>query len=284
MCFCDYFSPLQAELLRRLRLIVAKIAFRKNKNLTQKIKVVGQTEKNTYLMISIQNLNKSFKDGLVLTGFNLEVKEGEFVVVFGPNGCGKTTLLNLLANLDPSFTGEIKINSKKVKEAKTGMIFQNYHEALLPWLTLKQNIELVSDENKVEKWIEKLDLTKIARKYPYEVSGGQKQLTCIARAFAYAPEVLLFDEPFSALDYSNKIKLQEELQKVWLENKKTTLFIAHDPEEAVFLADRIIILSQRPGVIKKEIKVNLTRPRNSKTRTSKKFLDYRKQVIEAFLK
>ncbi len=233
-------------------------------------------------MLLIKNLNKKINESAILDNVSIECKEGEFVAIFGPNGCGKTTLLNIVSGLDVEYTGHVKINNKVVADAKCGFVFQNFHEALFPWMTVAQNVQLNSTTGK--KWIEKLGLTPLASRYPYQLSGGQKQLTSIARAYAYEPDVLLFDEPFSALDYSITLKMQETVQKLWMETKKTTLFVSHDPEEAVFLADRVIVLSQKPGKIKKEITINLPRPRTAKTRMTKKFFELRNKVIEAFTK
>ncbi len=233
-------------------------------------------------MLLIKNLSKKINESTILDHVDIRCKEGEFVAIFGPNGCGKTTLLNIVSGLDNEYTGSVEVNGKTVVNAKCGFVFQNFHEALFSWMTVAQNIQLNSTTS--EKWIEKLGLNSLADHFPYQLSGGQKQLTSIARAYAYDPDVLLFDEPFSALDYSITLKMQETVQKLWMETKKTTLFVSHDPEEAVFLADRVIVLSQKPGRIKKEIKINLPRPRNAKTRLSKKFFDYRNKVIEAFTK
>ncbi|MFH0713529.1 MAG: ABC transporter ATP-binding protein [Candidatus Micrarchaeota archaeon] len=238
-------------------------------------------------MLFVKNVSKKIAESQILTAINLEVKEGELVAIFGPNGCGKTTLLNIIAGMDEDYSGKVEINSKTPLEAKSGFVFQNFHESLLPWFTVEENIALVvgsNDSHITEKWMEKVGVAHLKNSYPYQLSGGQKQLTAIARAYSTEPEILLFDEPFSALDYSITLKMQEQVQKLWIETKKTTIFVSHDPEEAIFLADRVIILSQKPGRIKQEIKINLPRPRNAKTRLSKKFFEYRNKVVKAFTK
>lgn len=236
-------------------------------------------------MLCVENVSKKIDNIEILADINLQVKTGEFIAIFGPNGSGKTTLLNIIANMDTEYSGNVLVNDKRASEAKSGFVFQNFHESLFPWLTIEQNVELNSSSAaNGQQWLDKLDLTQFKNRYPYQLSGGQKQLACIARAYAFEPDVLLFDEPFSALDYTNTAKMEEQVQKLWMETKKTTIFVSHDPEEAVFLADRVIILSQKPGRIKQEIKINLPRPRNAKTRLSKKFFEYRNKVVKAFTK
>lgn len=233
-------------------------------------------------MLEIKNLSKQISGSTILQNVDLEIKDGEFVAIFGPNGCGKTTLLNIVAGIETDYRGEVNVNGKNPAAAKSGFVFQNFHESLFPWLTIQQNIELNSVN--AGKWIEKLNLSPLKDRYSYQLSGGQKQLACIARAYAFEPDILLFDEPFSALDYSITLKMQEQVQALWMETRKTTLFVSHDPDEAVFLADRVIIMSARPGKIKEEIKINLPRERNEETRLSKQFFSLRNKVIEAFTK
>lgn len=233
-------------------------------------------------MLEIKSLTKQINDSAILQDISLQAKQGEFVAIFGPNGCGKTTLLNIVAGIDSDYSGEVKVNDKPPGEAKSGFVFQNFHESLFPWMTIEQNIELNAVNTK--KWIEKLNLSSLKDRYPYQLSGGQKQLACIARAYAFEPDILLFDEPFSALDYSITLKMQEQVQSLWMETRKTTLFVSHDPDEAVFLADRVIVISAKPGEVKKEIKINLPRPRTAKIRLSKQFFSLRNKVIEAFTK
>lgn len=231
-------------------------------------------------MLKIQGLSKQINNSTILDNLDIEAKPGEFVAVFGPNGCGKTTLLNIVAGMDNEYSGKVEVNGKNPGQAKSGFVFQNFHESLMPWYTVEQNIELNTAGG--EQWIQKLNLSPLKDRYPYQLSGGQKQLACIARAYAFEPDILLFDEPFSALDYSITLKMQEQVQALWMETRKTTLFVSHDPEEAVFLADKVIVLSTKPGRVKKVIEINLPRPRNAKTRLSKQFFEYRNKVIEAF--
>lgn len=246
--------------------------------------------------ISIQNLSKSFIHDSgklqVLKKLNLEVKKGEFLVIFGPNGCGKTTLLNIISGLDKQNTGKFTIEGKSVENKKVGFVFQNYNESLFPWRSVKNNVALsleangLEDEKEVEKkvmyFLKEVGLDKFAEKYPYQLSGGMKQLVSIARAFAYEPDFFLMDEPFSALDYDNRIKMEDRLLKLWSDHKKTVIFVSHDIDEAVYLADRIVVLSKRPTGVKEIFEVRLKRPRKMETRFSKEFFATKTKVLKAF--
>jgi len=272
--------------------------------------------------ISIQNLSKSFpqkgRDYDVLKDFNLEIGAGEFVTVFGPNGSGKSTILNMIAGLESADSGSILINGKNNDESKVGFVFQNFNESMLPWRTVEQNIRLGVEGNvklkvqntKIPKQIEGVEATTVSppqtkianllaqtglesikNKHFFELSGGQKQLTAIARSFAFEPEILLMDEPFSALDYSVTKKMQLKVLEMWQNfnekltrknEKLTVLFVSHDLDEAIFLADKIVVLSPRPATVKQIIKVDLPRPRTLDMLESQAFFDYRKQVLDIF--
>lgn len=249
-------------------------------------------------MIEVENLSKEFsqpkneiKTLKVLDNISFQVKDGEFVAFFGPNGCGKTTLLNILSGVDKPTSGEVCINKKKAKNSKVGFVFQNYNESMLPWRTVAGNIELALeiqniDEKKkkqiVDNLLKRVGLIEHKDKYFHELSGGMKQLTAICRAFAYDPEFLLMDEPFSSLDYSTSRKMGLELLDIWKENKKTTIFVSHDVDEAIFLADRVVILSSRPAKIKGIIKIRLPRPRNLDILSSKEFFEHRNEILKLF--
>jgi NitT/TauT family transport system ATP-binding protein len=251
--------------------------------------------------IYIKNLNKTYTQKgeiyNVLCDFNLEINSGEFVTVFGPNGSGKSTLLNLISGLDEPDKGEILIGGKSNKDSKVGFVFQNYNESMLPWRTVEGNIRLgieattysVSDISKISNLLIQTGLESIKNKHFFELSGGQKQLTAIARSFAFEPEVMLLDEPFSALDYSITKKMQLKIMEMWQnhnsifsQNPLTILFISHDLDEAIFLADKIVILSPRPCKIKEIIEVKLPRPRNLEMLESIEFFELRKKVLDVF--
>lgn len=249
-------------------------------------------------MIEVENLSKAFsqpkneiKSLKVLEDISFKVNEGEFVALFGPNGCGKTTLLNIIAGIEKENSGNVVINGKNPNLSKFGFVFQNYNESMLPWRTVIGNIELALEIQKIdeskkkqtaERLLKKVGLFEHKDKFFYELSGGMKQLTAICRAFAYDPEILLMDEPFSSLDYSTSRKMEMELLSIWKETPKTTLFVSHDIDEAIFLADKVIILSKRPAQIKKIIDVNLPRPRKLEMLSSQQFFEIRNKILELF--
>ncbi len=245
--------------------------------------------------LSFNGLRKSFphsgQENRVLDGVTLDVREGEFVTLFGPNGCGKSTLLYILAGLQEADAGSAQIAGKKPGEAKAGFVFQNFHESLFPYKTILENVEFGPLAEGVEprearetagKWLEKVGLGQHAQKFPYELSGGMRQLAALARAWAFNPDVLIMDEPFSALDYSTRLNMEEELLKIWTANRKTTLFVSHDVDEAVFLADRVAVLSPRPCKVRKVINVPLARPRTREMRKRKEFFSLRNKVLDTF--
>ena len=224
---------------------------------------------------------------VALNGIDLDIMENEFVCVVGPSGCGKSTLLNIIAGLLPATSGSVYVDGKKVEGTGTerGVVFQQY--ALFPWLTVMKNVMFglklkgMSDEAAREvamKYIKMVELEEFVNAYPKELSGGMKQRVAIARAYAVQPEVLLMDEPFGALDAQTRTQLQSELIKTWQEEKKTCFFITHDVEEAVILATKVIIMSARPGRIKKIVDINLPYPRTQELKMELKFLDLKSYI------
>lgn len=246
-------------------------------------------------MISLKAISKKFKTNSVTTSvlenIDLEIPKGEFVTVFGPNGSGKTTLLNVVAGLEIAESGKVIVNGKSPKDARAGFVFQNYNESLFPWRTVSENIvfplEIAKiDKEKQQKIAEHL-LTKVGLlhskdKFVYELSGGQRQLVSICRAIAYDPDILIMDEPFSALDYSTTRKMELELLDIWQEKKITTLFVSHDIDEAIFLADKVVVLSPRPATIKKIFEVKLPRPRTLDMLSSPEFTELRNAILNTF--
>lgn len=222
--------------------------------------------------IKITNLSKRFiKRGKYLDALkdvNVEIETGEFVCLLGPSGCGKSTLLRILSQLESPSAGSIEIEQTKKNLPLQSMVFQE--KGVIPWLTVEENVafglkmrhekpELV--KKITDEYLYKVGLQQYRHLYPKELSGGMKQRVSIARAFANNPEILLMDEPFAALDEQNKFILQEELLSIWEETKKTVLFITHSIDEALLLADRIILMSSQPGTIVKEISIPMPRPR-----------------------
>lgn len=225
--------------------------------------------------LRIQHVSKSFrsKHGLtyVLEDINLEIQPGEFVCIVGPSGCGKTTLLNIVAGLEKADEGEIWANGSKVNGAGTDRVVIFQEAALFPWLSVVKNVEFglklkgIGSRERREMALEYLrmvHLSKFQHAHVHELSGGMKQRVAIARALAMNPEMLLMDEPFSALDAQTRWILHYELQNIWMKTKKTIMFVTHNIREAVCLADRIILLSTTPGRIKSEFFVALPRPRD----------------------
>jgi len=246
-------------------------------------------------MISVCSVTKQFEkpSGItrVIDDINLEINKGEFVTVFGPNGSGKTTLLNIIAGLDNPSSGEVLVDNKKPKEADVGFVFQNYNESLFPWRTVLDNVVFPMEISKTprekavkiaEHLLDKVGLLHSKDKFMYELSGGQRQLVSICRAIAYDPDILIMDEPFSALDYSTTRKMELELLDIWQEKKITTLFVSHDIDEAIFLADRVIVLSPRPAKIKKIFEVKLPRPRALDMLSSPEFTELRNAILNTF--
>ena len=243
---------------------------------------------NEYLKIT--NVNKFFeKDGetfQVLKDINLTVREGEFVCIVGASGCGKSTLLRSIAGLDTNHEGEITVNGERVtKPEKTrGMVFQEHR--LFPWLNVEDNISYVLNEGtkeekakNVKEHIELVGLSGFEKSYPRQLSGGMAQRAGIARALVNRPEILLLDEPFGALDAFTKIQMQQEVKRIHKQVGTTMILVTHDIDEAVYLADRIVVMSARPGTIKRVVNVELAEPRN---RNNFEFLSIRKEIFNEF--
>jgi len=223
-------------------------------------------------MIEIKGLNKSYDDLKVLSDVNLKIDKGQFVSLIGPSGCGKSTLINIISGLDKACEGEVFIEGKKVNGTHTDriMVFQN--AALFPWLNVFENVafglrNLIKSPNeiksKVDEILKKVHLYKFKDKYPHQLSGGMKQRVSIARSIVMDPKILLMDEPFSALDEQTRMLLHNELQQIWIETKKTIVFVTHNIREAVKLSDRVIVMGSRPGRIIDDISVEIEHPRQS---------------------
>lgn len=242
------------------------------------------------MYIQVKNVTKIYnphtaKAVTALLGANLEVKRGEFICLLGPSGCGKTTLLNLMAGFEKPTEGQVLLDGRPVEQPsiKHVTIFQNY--GLLPWRTVRGNVELGLESLGYDRaairriageYIELVGLSKFEKHHPYQLSGGMQQRVAIARALAVDPEVIFMDEPFGALDAITRMKMQDEISAIWEKKKKTILFVTHDIDESVFLADRIVIMTPNPGRIKSIIEVPLARKRD---RTGPDFLAIRDRVF-----
>lgn len=236
-------------------------------------------------MITLEKVSKSIGDLRILENVNFSVGKGEFLCMVGPSGCGKTTLLKCIAGLR-TYEGEIFIGGEKSEgiNKKIGFVFQEF--SLFPFRTVKGNMEFGLEiqkqtkkerDNTVESLIDLVQLQGFAHAYPRELSGGMQKKVGIARALATDPEILLMDEPFVSLDAQTRNMLQKELLRIWQRTQKTIVFVTHNVDEAVFLADRVMVLTKRPASIKKEFSVGLKRERD---RTSPEFVSIRKEVLK----
>nr|WP_210258534.1 MULTISPECIES: ABC transporter ATP-binding protein [unclassified Devosia] len=227
---------------------------------------------------------------VALENFNLQVFDGEFVTVVGPSGCGKSTAMNIAAGLLKPSSGQCLVDGKAVEGPgpERGVIFQQY--ALFPWLTVRQNVEFGLKLKGVERaerrrisdhYIGLVGLSDFADALPKQLSGGMKQRCAIARAYAVDPQVLLMDEPFGALDALTRVRMQNQLLDTWMRERRTVMFITHDVDEAVYLANRVVVMASRPGRLQEIIEVDLPYPRNDEIRLSPQFAAIRNQVWHA---
>lgn len=248
--------------------------------------------------IFAENITKTFKiknNGkqnetahlLALNNVNLEVNNGEFLALVGPSGCGKSTFLDIIGGITQPNSGMVYIDGKPAKgpALNRGIVFQGY--ALFPWRTAVENVEFGLETKRVpkseriaiaRKYLSLVGLSSFESRYPYELSGGMKQRVAIARALAYDPDILLMDEPFGALDAQTREILQVELLDIWEETRKTILFVTHSIDEAVFLADRVAIMTARPGIIKNIVNIDIPRPRSEEIKSSSKFAKLRHDI------
>ena len=244
------------------------------------------------MYIDVSNVSISFEENkeqhTILNDVSLQVEKGEFICLLGPSGCGKSTLLNAMAGFLKPSSGEIKIDGKTVEKPsmKYVTIFQNY--GLLPWRSVQKNVELGLETKKLgreekkkitDHYLEMVGLKEAAKKRPAQLSGGMQQRVAIARALAVEPEILFMDEPFGALDAITRMKLQKDVLKIAHETDKTVVFVTHDIEEAVFLADCIVVMSARPGEIKDIIEVDRAA---AGKRSGAEFAAYKKKIYDYF--
>jgi NitT/TauT family transport system ATP-binding protein len=219
----------------------------------------------------------------VLSSISLDVQQGEFVCIVGPSGCGKSTLLNLIAGFIKPTAGSILVQGSPVTGPDPKRIFVFQENGAFPWLTVEQNVGFGlarrPEENRreiVRHYVQMVGLTGFEKSYPRELSGGMQQRVEIARALAANPEIIYMDEPFGALDFLTRLKMRADLTRIWQEERKTVLFVTHDIEEAVQLADRVVIMSARPAKILTEVMVNLLRPRDLDSRG---YLEVRDEIF-----
>ncbi len=241
--------------------------------------------------VTIRGLSKRFDQAVVYENFDLDIPRGELISIFGPNGCGKSTLINMIAGLIPPDAGEILFDGMRLNEIKFGYVFQNYREALFPWLRAFDNIayplkmmkvERAERKARTERLVARLGIKLDLNRYPYQMSGGQQQLVSIMRALVVEPEILFLDEPFSALDYEMTLFMREQLQKLFLESATTMVLVSHDLEEAVYLADRVLLLSRHPARVADFTSIGVARPRTDSTLSDPEFVRLKAHCLDVF--
>jgi NitT/TauT family transport system ATP-binding protein len=241
--------------------------------------------------VTIRGLSKRFADTAIYNNFDFDIPRGELISVFGPNGCGKSTLINMIAGLFPVDAGEILFDGQPISRIRFGYVFQNYREALFPWLRAFDNIAYplklmgvskVERTARVERLVDHLGVKIDLALYPYQLSGGQQQLVSIMRALIVEPEILFLDEPFSALDYEMTLFMREQLQRVFMETATTTVLVSHDLEEAVYLSDRILLLSRHPARAVEFVAYDAPRPRTLATMSEAGFIGTKAHCLDVF--
>ncbi len=244
-------------------------------------------------ILHIHEVSKTFRsnaqDTQALLATSLSVAENDFITILGPSGCGKSTLLRMVAGLDVPTTGHIELDGHTVTEpgADRGMVFQSY--TLFPWLTVLQNVcfglrekglPVAEQEAIARQFLQQVGLQDFAHHFPKQLSGGMQQRTALARALANNPRILLMDEPFGALDHQTRELMQELLQDIWQSQRKTVLFVTHDIDEAIFMGNRVVVMSARPGRIKCDLPVDLAYPRHYSVKTTAAFSELKARLTE----
>jgi len=241
--------------------------------------------------IEVRGLTKQFDGAYVYRNFDLDLQDGEFVSIFGPNGCGKSTLINMISGMAPMDSGAVLYNGKPIAKTKLSYVFQNYRDALFPWMRAISNIQYPlkllhldkkSRDRRVEALLAEFDVRIDLHRYPYELSGGQQQTISILRALITDPEVLFLDEPFSALDYEMTLFMRERLQHVFMKRRTTMIFVSHDLEEAVQLANRVLLLTRPPTRVAEIVAVDLPWPRDAKTLSHPDFVAVKSHCLDVF--
>jgi NitT/TauT family transport system ATP-binding protein len=241
--------------------------------------------------VTIRGLSKRFTDAAIYDQFDFDIPRGKLISVFGPNGCGKSTLINMIAGLVPPDAGEVLFDGRPLSDVKFGYVFQNYREALFPWLSAFENIAYPlkltrvarrERERRVERLVARLGVKIDLALYPYQLSGGQQQLVSIMRALIVEPEILFLDEPFSALDYEMTLFMRDQLQRVFMETATTTVLVSHDLEEAVYLSDYILLLSRHPARVVEFVPYDAPRPRLDRTMTEPDFIATKAHCLKLF--
>jgi NitT/TauT family transport system ATP-binding protein len=242
-------------------------------------------------VITIRGLSKSFNDTVIYDKFDLDLPHGEFISIFGPNGCGKSTLINMISGLMPLDAGQVLFDGQTIQETRLSYVFQNYRDALFPWLRAIDNIHYPlklmglsrrERDQRVEQLLADFGVKIDLNSYPYMLSGGQQQTVSILRALVTNPEVLFLDEPFSALDYEMTLFMREQLQRMFMKTKTTTLLVSHDLEEAVQLANHVLLLTRRPTRVADFVEIDLPWPRNTESVIDPRFVALKSHCLAVF--
>lgn len=242
-------------------------------------------------LMTIRGLRKTFDDVIVYDDFGIDLPLGRFISIFGPNGCGKSTLINMVSGLMPMDAGEVLYDGQLIRETRVSHVFQNYREALFPWMKAIDNIHYplkvmgvprAERNRRVEKLLTDFEVRIDLKAYPYALSGGQQQTVSILRALVTEPEVLFLDEPFSALDYEMTIFMRDQLQKIFMKTKTTMLLVSHDPDEAIELADKVVLLTRRPTKVAEIVDIDLPWPRNLEVTTGEGFMALKRHCLDRF--
>lgn len=247
--------------------------------------------KSRQAYVTVRGLSKSFHGTTIYDDFSIDLPMGKFISVFGPNGCGKSTFINMISGLMPMDAGEVLYDGQTIRDTRISYVFQNYREALFPWMRAIDNIhyplrvigiERKERRRRVEKLLADFDVPFDLNAYPYTLSGGQQQTVSILRALVTEPEVLFLDEPFSALDYEMTLFMRERLQHIFMKLKTTMLLVSHDLEEAIQLADQVVLLTRRPTRVAEIVPVDLPWPRDLDVTTGEGFINLKRHCLDRF--
>jgi NitT/TauT family transport system ATP-binding protein len=251
----------------------------------------AQQRKPRQAHITVRGLSKQFQGVAIYDDFSLDLPMGKFISVFGPNGCGKSTFINMISGLLPMDAGEVLYDGQTIRDTRISYVFQNYREALFPWMRAIDNIQYplkvlgvprAERDRRVEKLLTEFDVPFDLNAYPYTLSGGQQQTVSILRALVTDPEVLFLDEPFSALDYEMTLFMRERLQHIFMKLKTTMLLVSHDLEEAIQLADQVVLLTRRPTRVAEIVNVDLPWPRDLDVTTGEGFINLKRHCLDRF--
>ena len=232
------------------------------------------------MALEVRGVRKSFGELKVLDGIEFTVQNGRFACIVGESGCGKTTLLRIMAGIERPDEGSITYNGQPVRIDDVGYVFQD--DRLLPWMSALENILFamkvrgIEDVEIARRYLELVGLESFESYYPHQLSGGMRQRIGICRALAVNPKILLMDEPFASLDAQTRNRMQVELLRIWDRDRKTVVFVTHSIDEAVFLADEVIVLSKRPAKVVEVVEIDMERPRD---RTDREFIEYRREIM-----